>query len=688
MRAWTPKTAIVLGMVALLALSGVARAENECGAPESGVEITCSPSNYDPSDGNIFYGPDKSNGDFTVRLTDGLALDYDRENPGDDAYIDPDNPERPPLYSAIWITPTETGYGYKGNISVVSSADVTSNARGISVGHYGESGALRLELRGGNFTTMGESAFAVHSHHRGAGDSRMIARNLTVNTNGRYAYAIVSSHVGAGDTNIDVRGSAISTTGEDADGILGAHHDAGDLTIDAQGLTVSTTGKNSDGIFGQHTGQGSFDLHVRGGAISTTGENALGILGLHWDAGDVTINAQALTVLTTGESADGIFGQHRGEGSLDLHVQGGAISTTGKNAPGIVGGHFDAGDVTIDVRDVTITTESTGLNLDPDSDDISAYGVYAWHGNPTDADGNPLTDSDDNVIQGTGNIVIGLTSSEIGTRGEGAHGIFAEHESGIGEIRITVDGGTIGAAGMEASGIRIGRLDEEGIVENAAALGEDGYRRQSVRVNGRVIGGSGEGAGVYLAGGGRVMIGPQGSLAAESGVAIRATGDGLDSAGATRQPKLYLDANLAGRRMASVIQGDVLNDGGETTIVVNGVTLYDEAAGATGLEVLNGAWDVTLRGRDPIAGRAFSPNNVVEIYAPRAAVYEALPGLLLRLNSRGPAGEGLTAPGSPAWVRVAGGAGRYTPVRPAWARNTTSSASRWKPGWMWSWGRG
>ena len=78
-------------------------------------------------------------------------------------------------------------------------------------------------------------------------------------------------------------------------------------------------------------------------------------------------------------------------------------------------------------------------------------------------------------------------------------------------------------------------------------------------------------------------------------MAIRATGATLDSAGATRKPKLYLDANLAGRRMASVIQGDIRNDGGETTFLINGVTLHDGVTGATGLEVLNGAWDVTLR---------------------------------------------------------------------------------------------
>ena len=54
----------------------------------------------------------------------------------------------------------------------------------------------------------------------------------------------------------------------------------------------------------------------------------------------------------------------------------------------------------------------------------------------------------------------------------------------------------------------MGRLNQSGIVESAAPVGENGYRNQTAVVNGRVSGGSGEGAGVFLAGGGRVVIGP------------------------------------------------------------------------------------------------------------------------------------------------------------------------------------
>ena len=115
-----------------------------------------------------------------------------------------------------------------------------------------------------------------------------------------------------------------------------------------------------------------------------------------------------------------------------------------------------------------------------------------------------------------------------------------------------------------------------------ATLDEDGYRRQTVMINGRVYGGSGEGAGVWLAGGGKVYIGPQGTVGAQSGIAIRETGDtpGANPGDPAIRPKLYVDMNLDGRRVARVIDDDwIINDGGETTIVVNNVKLHDGATG-------------------------------------------------------------------------------------------------------------
>ena len=121
--------------------------------------------------------------------------------------------------------------------------------------------------------------------------------------------------------------------------------------------------------------------------------------------------------------------------------------------------------------------------------------------------------------------------------------------------------------------------------------------------------------------------------------------------------------DLDGRRAGEVVDGAIRNDGGETTLVVNGVTLHEGATGAMSTVVANGARDVSLPASATIAGRTFTPEDFIEIYAPRAAVYEALPGFLLRLDAARPAGRRVVQPGSPVWARISGGRGSYEPGR-------------------------
>ena len=160
------KVSAALALAALFMLTGPdARAENECGVPDSGVEIVCSPSSYDPEGGSIIYsydenGRDETSGDFTIRLTGDLSLNYDRERPGDDEFISPE--DHNVSHSAVTITPGEVGE-YTGDLSLYSSADVTSNARGIYAGHFGQSGALRMEISGGEMTMTGAGSHAVRS---------------------------------------------------------------------------------------------------------------------------------------------------------------------------------------------------------------------------------------------------------------------------------------------------------------------------------------------------------------------------------------------------------------------------------------------------------------------------------------------------------------------------------------------
>ena len=182
-------------------------------------------------------------------------------------------------------------------------------------------------------------------------------------------------------------------------------------------------------------------------------------------------------------------------------------------------------------------------------------------------------------------------------------------------ITITV-GGDITASGENAHGVRIG-TGSGGFV----GLDKDGYRRQTVTVNGRVTGGSGTGAGIYLSNGGKVFIGPQGSIDSESGIAILATGvvpeDTVNMTPAIK-PKLRVDMNLGGRRVAQALgENWILNDGGETTIAVNGTVLHDGdtddgAKGVTGRTASNGAWNVRMRAEGvTVTDRTTDPANWV-----------------------------------------------------------------------------
>ena len=91
MSAGLPFGVAVIVLAVVLGGAGAARAENECGRPEAGTPIVCSPSNYDAdTDGNIVYRPGEAHeGDFTVRLADDLSIRYDRDDPDDDRLVFP-----------------------------------------------------------------------------------------------------------------------------------------------------------------------------------------------------------------------------------------------------------------------------------------------------------------------------------------------------------------------------------------------------------------------------------------------------------------------------------------------------------------------------------------------------------------------------------------------------------------------
>ena len=656
----------VIGLAVALGLTGAARAENECGRPEVGTPIVCSPSNYDAAaDGNIVYRPgEASEGDFAIRLTDDLSIRYDRHDPDDDQLVLPDDGE--PLYSAVRI---ETNADHAGNISLFSSADVTSNARGISVGHYGKSGAMRTEIAGGSFsiTSDWERAFAIHSY-RGdefdtndefSGDHDVIVRNVVVDLDGGWAGVLGFQGV-EGDLNVTVQDSDIKVDARWATGIFGGRSGTGDVDVEVQDVDIDVSGASSiDGIYGFHVGSGNTNIAVRNSTIDVKAEarysDGISFFYSGGKGGDLSFDVRDVDIDIS--SVHGIYSMHDNEEG-------------GRYLDGIWGGYWgEEGDIHVDVRRADIVTkgaDSGGMSFIHDRKgdiDIAARNVdIKVEGNRSVGIGGGQRH------EGTGDITIDVRDSTVVATGESVAGIRAFNFTGEGSVGIRVDGGTITARGEGSSGILVGltgRIFEDrtepiqapalrAVTVDASDDTRGAAAAQDVVVNGHVRGGTGVGAGVRLYGGGRVEIGPRGRVGAASGVAVRAEADGA---------ALHVGVALDGRRPGEVIEGEIRNDDGRTTIVVNGTTLHDGVTGATGLRAPHGARDVTLAASGAIAGRAFSAAEFVTSYAPRAAVYEALPGYMLRLDNRGTARKRVRRPGSPAWVGVSRGQGSYQPDR-------------------------
>ena len=652
-----PLATAVIFLAFVLGDAGSARAENECGMPEAEVPVVCSPSNYDEdAHGNIVYRPSETHeGDFTIRLTDDLTVRYDRDDPDDDQLLFP--VLEVPLYSAVRI---ETDADHTGNVSLFSSADVMSNGRGISVGHYGKSGALRTEVSGGSFSITSDwpRAFAIHSY-RGdqydandefTGSHDVAVRDVVIDLDAAAQAGVVGVQRVEGYLNLTVQDSRFNIDAPWATGIWGVHGGTGDVDIEVRDVDIEVRGPEGlDGILGYHLGSGDTDITVRDTNIAVHGdEYSNGIAYGYWieeQTGNLSVDVQDVAIEVHGERyLDGIWGIQMGTGDIDVDVRRTVIATNGADSGGISFVHDGDGGIDMAVSDVDIE-----VNGD------RSVGIGAGQ-----------------RYEGTGDIVIDVRDATVAATGESIAGIRSFHMSGEGSISVRVDGGTIEAEGPGSSGILVGltgrilgdrtgpiKAPAGGDVEVDSSLpralsSANGNPAQSVLVNARVRGGTGVGAGVRLYGGGRVKIGPRGSVGADSGVAVRAEGEDAE---------LHVEVALNGRQPGEAIAGEIRNDRGRTTVVVNDTTLHDGMTGATGLRAPHGARDVTLVMDDAIAGRVFSATDFVTPYAPRAAVYEALPGFMLRLQNPVAVGKRLGTPGSPVWARLSIGNGSYRPDR-------------------------
>ncbi|MDE0410492.1 MAG: hypothetical protein OXN81_21815 [Alphaproteobacteria bacterium] len=569
------------------------------------------------------------------------------------------------------------------NIGLQSGTVAAAEGRGVAAYHnHGDgtsAGDIDIDIAD---STVTAKFHGVYGYHTGTGNIGIDVAGSTVSTSDAGGYGVFGWHQNSGDIGLRVRDSKITTSGNNGRGVFASHFEtdgnsSGDIDIDIIGSTITTTGgSNAYGVYGYHNGwDGGIDISVTGGSsVSTSGASVHAIYARHLGTADsdIAVTVADSTVTTSGASARGIYARRHsaGTGDIDIAVRGSTVTATDEGIYALHQGESD-GAVRIHVRDSDIGTSgdnargvmawqhrgSGGIAIAVEGSRITtlgsrSHGVYAEVGTGADQGGDiavTVRDSDINTSDigshgimawqrpGGGDIDIAVRDSDITTSGSGSHGIWAEALDG--NIAVDIRNASVRASGPDSHGVRL------------KAGGT-----QTVSVNSEVQGGSGTGAGIWLIGG-RVTVGPHGRVGAESGVAVRATRADPDDQ--TESPRLHVDLALNGRRVERVLQGRVENNHGTTALTVNDVLLFDDGeGGATGLWALNGIWDVTAAGTD-LPTLAFTQE-----IAPRAAVYEALPGVLLRLDERGGAGAGRPgAPETPFWLRLSAGRGSYRPEK-------------------------
>ena len=671
----------------------------------------------------------------------------------------------------------------QGGVNITTSGE---RDHGIFGSHEG-AGDITINVNGTEdnktITTSGDQARGVYALSQGKGSIDITVTNVDITTTNttnanNLAYGVsahqyfgsadLAPYDGTYNVKIRVSDSQINTAGTNSTGIHGYYGrsgslidqitDTSNLELTAINTDITTAGDSAYGIHAQGvTTEGDVKITMTGGRIATAGPYARGIRGLQAGlSGNLIIHVTDADIETTYDGSTpaqnnpvnrGIEAWNESaavESDVTVTLVNTDITTMGPRTNAVLGGRINGnGDIRIDLQGTTI--QSNGERFHTGDTFTVAHAVYGY----TNTDGDIIIDARAGtdirtkgafsyglrgISAGEGDIRITThAGSSIMNTGPSGHGIDVRNTStdvmdDTRSIAITV-GGDITASGENAHGVRIG-TGSGGFV----GLDEDGYRRQTITVNGQVTGGSGTGAGIYLSNGGRVIIGPQGSIGADSGIAILATGtvpeDTTDPNNVIPaiKPKLWVDLNLAGRRVEQAL-GDnwIINDGGETTIAVNNVVLHDGETGVTGSTARNGAWNVRMREHgakvddradpdpanwmftestdaDPIiADRDFSAQDFTETrrpvppppmcpagqsgtppdcmepeaepetepeipmfmeeYAPRAALYETLPGFLLRMAERGPLSSRLVSSETPIWFSFSGSNGSVDPSR-------------------------
>lgn len=631
--------------------------------------------------------------------------------------------------TADGITVTTTGaqsYGLWANkiigrgdvtIAVTDSTITTENTGDDSIGIYGYKGSadgdgdIDIDVTGGSTTTKGSLAFGVYAHHQD-GDNRISSGDITIDllghtlrtegttqniripsVSGTYSYGIYAVHRNTGDIVINLKdhptsgdSSSVTTLGKNSHGIVAYHYGTAatgrmiDITVgspvtvsgaEAQGVRIGTVRNGAAERIAALDANGYRDQTVTVNApISSQGP------GIYLaNGGKVVIDrtgdrmgsidsASGIAILATGDVSSAKPKLH-----VNLKLDGDRVHQAISQDDWILN---DGGATTLAVNDVVLHDGATGFTRRAVPN--GAWNVWIR------SEGVRVTDRSDS---NPANWVVS----------DPAAGVIADRDFSFS----TSEGDFVERDINEA--LPIFTPPPPPTPPPSPAPPPPAPAPEAMQVNVPVVAeANAPAAVVVMEESATVVIGPQGSLAAASGIAILATADPEDPAAAP--PQLTVDMALDGRQVGQVLGDDwILNDGGGTTIVINGVKLHDGTTGVVpGASAPNGAFNVRTQhaevrireegvrvldrsNPDPanwvlsepmegvIADRDFSaadfvrvedgmevqPPMLIEEYAPRAALYEVLPDLLLRLGTAGIA----VAPSAPAGVQVTGHHGSH-----------------------------
>lgn len=568
-----------------------------------------------------------------------------------------------------------------GDVSLtVSGGEIRTSGGTDSYGvhglHEGE-GDISISVSDASVSTSGTGVFA---HHQGDGGIDINLTNASIPTTSKGAFGVVAwrDHGGEGDISITISDGSLSTDPEGSYAVWGRQESAeGGVTITAKNAVLSTKGRSGHGVVGsirgvvnevpdheddgqggtrpalegddpgEHVGQGEPRPITR---FVHSGESKDGAVA---GKGDIAVSVTGGSISTEGELAHGVHAAHYGaEGAVAVTITGSSISTEGENANGVYARHIRKGTVAVALTDASISTAGD-----------YGMGVRLFH------------------LGVSGDMSFRMTDGEIRTSGQGAHGVFVQHDGNAGAVAVSIEGGAnISAEGPNgygiymktaagstltvAAGARVsggsgggvfadgrgdftamiagtveGDLISESSGKDTVTVSRGGAVSGTILLTGSEVTLHGTAGRVWLEGGGTVTVGPQGSIKGVDGVAVRSNG-----------AELRVNLSLNNRKLAEVIGGAIVNDDApeETTVVINGVKVFDGANGAVAT-AFNGPFDISP---GSLTGGRF---EITERYAPRAGVYEALPGLLLRLSGAKAGGERKTSPGSPVSASVWGG---------------------------------